>query len=746
MTALASRDQLNVEQALKVLQPGGPLSLHLKGFEPREQQQKMMKDVLSAYNRNEIALIEAGTGTGKSLAYLVPAVLWAHQQKERTVISTNTITLQEQLVSKDIPLLLKTLNMDLKAVLVKGMSNYLCLRKLEDVKYEMPHIPAQEAEEIQKIESWKASTSDGTRSDLPFVPSYPAWEKVCAESDTCSRSKCPHFKDCYFFKARQEAAEAQLLVVNHHLLFADLASRAENGNYKEDAVLPLYNRVIIDEAHNIEEIATEYFASRVSQLQILRVLGKLAAEKSANEHGMLTQLKTRISDVFKKQTPTDVSSLLSRLTNDLPGNRRDLQTHTIDTFETFAEFVRGLQRGDAMEGESRPGESKMRLLPYHQTHPAWQGEIIPHARRLLEALGRYVQGIHSLEKDIKELDHERLNEQTKGVRGDIQAMAKRLEGYGSVLEDFISPQPSTEKVRWIELQQLRSMVNTHLIDADLDISKRLVDYLFSKFSTIILCSATLTTNHEFDFFKKRLGITPDNLGNRRVTQNIYDSPFNFGQQAMLAIPSDMPSPSDPRFNQDAVEKIWQAIQASHGNAFVLFTSYKMMKQCHALLEKRLELNRYHVFKQGDDNRQSLLTKFKNTDRSVLFGTDSFWEGVDVAGEALRCVIIVKLPFKVPTEPIIQARTEAITANGGDPFMEYSLPSAIVKFKQGFGRLIRNKKDRGCIICLDTRLITKQYGKQFLNSLPSCKQVFDTGDNVHQSMKDFYKSTYYLVKS
>lgn len=745
MTSSLAKEKLSSEVALNILRPGGQLSLFLKGFEPREQQQKMTRNVVDAFNNNQIALIEAGTGTGKSLAYLIPAVLWAHFEKERTVISTNTITLQEQLINKDIPLLLNTLKLDLKAVLVKGMSNYVCLRKLDDVKHELPLLSPQELDEVKKIEQWKDSTQDGTRSDLSFVPSYSTWEKVCAESDTCTRNECPFFKDCHFFKARREAAEAQILVVNHHLLFADLASRAENDNYKEDAVLPYYDRIIIDEAHNIEEIATEYFASRVSQLQILRVLGKLAAEKNSKAHGKLPLLKDKIIEIFKNNPPSAVSGLLSRLTNDLPGVRRDLQTHTIEAFEAFAEFVQCLQRGDSGEGESPTGERKLRLLPYHQTHPSWSSEVLVTSKKLIEALRRYVQGLYSLERDIKDLDHDRLNENTKGILSDINALGKRLEGYSVVLENFVAAQPPPSQVRWVELQSMRSLTNTHLIDADLDVSNRLVGYLFSKFSTIILCSATLTTNNQFDFFRKRLGITPVLLGSRQITQNIYDSPFNYRQQALLAVPTDIPSPLDPDFNKDVVEKIWHAIQASHGNAFVLFTSYKMLKNCYEALQKRLEINRYHVLKQGDDNRQSLLNKFKSTDRSVLFGTDSFWEGVDVAGEALRCVIIVKLPFKVPSEPIIQARTEAISARGGDPFMEYSLPSAIVKFKQGFGRLIRNKKDRGCIICLDTRLITKQYGKQFLNSLPECRQVFDTSNNIHQFMKDFYKSTYYLTK-
>jgi ATP-dependent DNA helicase DinG len=299
-------------------------------------------------------------------------------------------------------------------------------------------------------------------------------------------------------------------------------------------------------------------------------------------------------------------------------------------------------------------------------------------------------------------------------------------------------------VRWIEAQMLKSFLNVHIADAELNIAKALADFLFSKFDSVILCSATLTTNKKFDFVKHRLGLKEQYFESLHLTENIYESPFNYKQQALLVIPNDIPNPLDPKFTEAAVEKIWETIQISQGNAFVLFTSYGMLKTCCSRLEKRLNEHRYPVFKQGDNNRQTLLKKFKETDRSVLFGTDSFWEGVDVAGDSLRCVIIVKLPFKVPTEPIIQARTEAIIARGGDPFMEYSLPNAIVKFKQGFGRLIRNKKDRGCIVCLDTRLITKKYGQQFLNSLPNCQQIIAPSEQIRSHMKEFYRKTYHLV--
>lgn len=739
---------LDSEKVIEILKPGGILSQFLKGFEPREAQQQMMRNIIDAYHHEAISLIEAGTGTGKSIAYLIPAMLWALETKERTLISTNTITLQEQLIHKDIPMLTKALNIELKAVLVKGMNNYACLRKLDDAKHELRLMPVEESEELEKIDAWKESTSDGSRSDLPFVPSSATWERVGAESDTCNHQDCPFFQQCFFFKARRKANDAQILVANHHMLFADLACRAENDNYKNPSVLPVYSRIIIDEAHNIEDIATDYFASRVTRLEIMRILGRLASEKQGRSQGKLTVLKQKLQELYGKQMTKEGSNIFSRLNIELPGLRTDLILQAGIAFQSYAEFADKLhpsKRGKLSDETVQNGESKLRLLNEHKTHPEWSKEVVPHAKSFIGAVERYVQSLNGLEAELKSINNnDRFNEQTKGIRFDITALSARLLDACDTMSNFINDKEQLSSVRWIESQVLRALTNIHLVNADLDIAGRLGDFLFSKFPTTILCSATLTTNKQFDFIRNRLGITDGRFSNKRITEHRYDSPFNYQKQALFAIPTDIPNPTDPTFTQVAAERIWQAVQASRGNAFVLFTSYTMLKACHQILEKRMQENRFTVFKQGDGNRNTLLNKFKETDRSVLFGTDSFWEGVDVAGDALRCVIIVKLPFKVPSEPIIQARAEVISQKGGDPFMEYSLPNAIVKFKQGFGRLIRNKCDRGCIVCLDNRLINKGYGQMFINSLPSCQLVIADSGVLQQQMTEFYKKTYHFV--
>jgi ATP-dependent DNA helicase DinG len=745
---MSDSPHLPLDAVLKLIQANGPLTLAFKGFEPRPQQQQMMANVVEAYNRSQIALIEAGTGTGKSLAYLIPALMWAAHHSERTVISTNTITLQEQLVQKDIPNLLKALNLNLKAVLVKGMNNYICLRKLEDAQSELKLFPSDDHEEIDKIDAWRHSCEEGSRAELPFVPTSTTWDRVGAESEACLHHECPHYQSCYFYKARRQAQDAQILVVNHHLLFSDLVKRAEHNNYSETSILPAYRRIILDEAHHIEDIATEYFATRLHRIELLRTLSRLSLDKHGPSQGKLSLLKDKLHLIYKKAPPRDVGQIIARLTIDLPAFKLQLIeqiNHTFDSFAHFMDHIKNPNGHAAGEEAASPFEKKLRLLTEHQAHPRWKEEIIPQVVKLIDQLKQYRQTINSLEGDLKLVENERMHEQTKNLRLDIQALAFRLETAIMVLNHFLSQfQPAT-KVRWIEAHQLRTLMNVHLVDADLDISQSLVDYLFSKFPTIILCSATLTTNQQFTFIRQRLGLTPQLLNKRSITEHIYDSPFNYHKQALLVVPTDMPPPTHPDFNQTAFENVWQAIQASRGQAFVLFTSYSMLKNCYETLAKRLADHRYPVLKQGDDNRQALLNKFKTTERAVLFGTDSFWEGVDVVGDALRCVIIVKLPFKVPSEPIIQARTEAILEKGGNPFLEFTVPHAIVKFKQGFGRLIRNKWDRGCIVCLDTRLVTKGYGKLFLNSLPSCEKVFMNGSHLWKRMEEFYRQTYHLVK-
>lgn len=687
----------------------------------------MLRDVLNSYNKNQIALIEAGTGCGKSMAYLIPALLFAAQHQERTVISTNTINLQEQLLEKDIPILSRALNVDLKTVLVKGMSNYICLRKLEDAMEERLLYPENERKDLEMLANQIDKLKEGSRHELKVLPQPATWEKVGAENDTCTGNECPHFQKCFFFQARKEVQDAQILIVNHHLLFADLSIRASLPDNQGTSLLPAYSRLIIDEAHHIEDIATDYFAKKVNRLQMLKTVSRLLADKGASK---LPTLKDKIGKHYLHGYPSDVQSIINRLSIDLPGVRKELLLQMNESFIHLTDFLKSHERLD--------DETKFRFRERHAEAPNWKDNVNPSMKKLIEGMIKLDQSLKALEGDIEQLKNDKLNDITKSVRFEIRALAMRLSGYALTLEGMIQPEIPKNQVRWIEHSAWGALTNTGIVDASLDLSNLFVQHLFSKFKTVVLSSATLTTNNKFDYFRERFGLNAEEIKSR-VKQSLYLSPFNYQEQALLAIPNDLPPPASPDFIKAVAKCVLEILVTTRGGAFILFTSYSMLIKCYDLLKDDLIKLKLTLLKQGEMSRKELIANFTANRYGVLFGTDSFWEGVDVAGDKLRAVIIVKLPFKVPSEPIIQARMEKLEAEGKDPFMDYSIPQAIVKFKQGFGRLIRGRKDRGAIIVLDSRLTNKNYGKLFISSLPKCQEIIAPEKEVQLALKKFYKN-------
>jgi ATP-dependent DNA helicase DinG len=728
VTLISSRDAfLDKEKVLSILRPGGLLSFAIPNYEARQAQLDMTLDVIDSFNQKKIALIEAGTGTGKSVAYLLPALLFANEHQERTCISTHTINLQEQLLFKDIPFLLKTLGLDLKAVLVKGMNNYLCLKRLQELNEEKNSLNSDELTELALVNTWSEQTDDGSKASLPFIVSNQLWSETNAEVDTCTRNECPHFKECFFFKARKNAEDANLLIVNHHLLAADLISKQENPS---GGILPSYKRVVVDEAHHLEDVALEHFANKISRWDLQRNLSRLISEKKGQGRiGKLNFLQKKIDEHFGVKDQV-ISNLVNKIEIDVGGLKQQVTHLSQEAFQSLIFFFRHISKQNEME----EGERKWRLKKEHLQEPLFYHEVIPAFSRLIEGIKSFIASIEGVEEEVGLLDNEKLNEKTKSLRQDISNFTARLKSTLEVLHNFTQKEFSIDQVRWMELRPLKGFLNAYLIHANLSVASYLQNYLFNTMDSIILASATLTTRKTFDFQKKRLGL---NLYQNRLIEKIYDSPFNFEKQALLLVPTDMPEPSDESFLNQAIKQVLIAIESSKGGSFVLFTSFSMMKAFQERLERVLIEKKFNLFVQGQDQRKNLLEKFKQAKKGVLFGTDSFWEGVDVVGDALRCVIILKLPFKVPSEPIIEALTEYIEESGGSAFFDYTIPCAIVKFKQGFGRLIRNKNDRGCILCLDRRLLNKGYGKFFLSSLPKCNTLFDTRPVIEKNMNEFY---------
>ncbi len=693
----------------------GLLSRSLEGFEERHEQRAMTRQILEAYHEDRIALIEAGTGTGKSFAYLIPALFWAAKHQEKTVISTHTIALQEQLLKNDIPFLASTLDIDVKVSLVKGMGNYVCLRKLKELQTEPLLVQLDEAREVQAIDSWSDRTQDGSRSDLPFPVSPQTWEKVAAEGDNCTHVQCPHFKQCFFFKARKEAIDSQILIVNHHLLFSDVQARKD----KKDSILPAFERLVLDEAHHVEQVALESFAGRIDRLNLIRTLGKLCSDT----HPEKSRLFLLRRDLL---TLAHISpQLIRKIEIDLPAEKRRCGDALENAFAAVLEFL------DAISKQQPGKEVKWRLTPALLTHPLWKERVIPTLKTLADLLKDFSISLFPLQPELEALKTTPIADKLSNHAVELQALTNRIEEASQFLHRFLEGEELEKRVRWIEA----SRTNIAIYDAALDVSQFCKEALFSPLRTSVLCSATLATAREFSFAKERLG-----LGTFKTTENVYDSPFDYAQRSLFLVPLDLPAPQDVAFLPAAVDLIERAITASEGSAFLLFTSYDMLHKCYEKLRTQKIAEKYSFLKQGDFPRHMLLEQFKREKGSVLFATDSFWEGVDVPGEALRLVVIAKLPFSVPTEPLYQAYTDALEKEGKDAFMDYSVPQAVIKFKQGFGRLLRKSTDRGCILCLDNRIVKKNYGKIFLGSLPPAATCFAPTEKVLAEMRAFYIRT------
>lgn len=741
LTLCKTRPFFDVEKVASLLSNDGPLSKRLPRFESREEQKRMLELLTQAFNEEGIALIEAGTGTGKSLAYLIPSLLAAALWNEKVVISTHTISLQEQLLNKDLPLLAEATGIEIKAVLVKGMKNYICLRKWDEIAFERELLSSEEANELLEIENFTFRTGLGSKSDLPFKPRSSVLDLIQAEYDTCNASDCPHFQNCYYMQARKSAQDAQILIVNHHLLLSDLAKRIETDNFQGTCLLPSYSRLIVDEAHHLEEIATEFFAKRFSRLELLKTLSKISHEKGVKSVGKIPEIKDRMQKFLLQESNKESFSLMNTLNIDLPALKREAHRLIQEAFHLFEEFLKSSLAAlpkEALEG------SALRLKSIHYESQAWGG-ISQSISELSNLLKRYSQELLRVENLAKEVVNDQVFEGMKGCFYDLKALSDRLMLFAIRADELVSPLTDRERIRWIESYQTKIGMNTEVVDASLDLSSMLYKTLFAPLSTVALLSATLSTEGSFSYLRGRLGLTDDALDGRPLLEGIFPSPFDFGKQSLLIIPKNIPSPLEKGFLQEAESVIFDAVMASRGNAFLLFTSYSMLKGCFERLEHRLKEARFFPIKQGDESRSALIKRFKETDRSILFGTDSFWEGVDVVGEALRLVVIAKLPFRVPSEPMVEARRELLIEKGGDPFYEFLLPEALIKLKQGFGRLIRNRNDRGCIVCLDKRIVTKSYGKYFLKSLPPCPQIILEKEAIRKEMEAFYQRTYYLAK-
>ena len=726
-TVLSGPQNIDVHHLRHFLDAGGPLAQKLSNFERRESQLIMLEKVAEAFNDNRIALIEAGTGTGKTMAYLLPAIEWGLANGKRVAVSTNTINLQQQLTEKDIPLLKDIFPKPFRAELVKGRTNYVCLRKLNLAVNQPSLLELDDLQnELSQIYEWAQKTSDGSKSDLGIQPSERVWEAIQSESDTTLKSKCPYYDRCFFYNARRRAATADILIVNHHLLFADLAMRSQaEQSASEVAVLPRYERIIFDEAHNLEDVASKYFGSSISYLGILRILNRLYRRKDGREVGLLMFVKNQVesADFF---FPGD----LAREMLELIEEKMIPMTESLKA--TFTEFADSLLSWLKANASSNYEEIKLRITPKIRTLAEWK-DLMSSTPSLIKQMHQLADYIYKVVEGLSKASGA-FSSESLSMAVDLRAQAERLVAATNSV-DMVLLRTDEETIRWIEARQGRTGPIIRFCTAPMDITPIMRHSLYETFPAIVMTSATLSVAKSFDFFSKRIGLSQE----KRKLEAILPSPFDYANQVIIGIPSDMAEPNTPAYESKLAPILLQAIRASKGSAFVLFTSYALLNKMYDELKMHLEADGLTVLRQGDMSRHVLLNLFRENISSVLFGTDSFWEGVDVQGESLLHVIIPRLPFRVPSEPIIEARVEDIQQRGGNAFLEYTVPQAVIKFKQGFGRLIRTREDFGAITILDRRIISRVYGRIFLESLPDCQVVIGESEEVFHQIETFLRS-------
>jgi ATP-dependent DNA helicase DinG len=711
--------RLDAVDVAALLSPSGPVARALGSFEDRPSQRDMAAYVADLYNDGGIGMLEAGTGVGKSFAYLVPALVWARENGERTVVSTNTINLQEQLVGKDLPILARALGTGDHAptfALLKGWRNYVCLARLEQAREQGDSLFEDERRtELDGLAAWAARTSDGSLADLPDEPSGDVWDAVAAESDLCTRLKCPHFDRCFLFQARRRAAEADVVVVNHHLLASDLAVRMASDNWQEAAVLPPYRRLILDEAHHLEDVAAMHLGAQVSMLGVQRLLSRL--EK--NGRGLLPTLRSVLFGRDDLLSATSRELAQQGLIDALGAARRAAD-------DVFARLARRL------DGEPGPAPV-LRLRDEFLTDAVWDGGLGVALDNLLLAFSRLSEGAAMI-ADRLALDDP--SERRAQLVGELHGVVRRLDAAAAGLTATLRPPAAgPAAVRWLE-RRGRKTPNLSLAAVPLDLAPILKESLFDRIETVVLTSATLAAGGDFGYLEERLGLDLPPV--RIKVREIHASPFDYASQCLFGIPTDIPEPRDDESGHGAAvaRVLVELAHASDGGMFVLFTSHAALRRAADAVRDSIG-GRWPLFVQGEGQRDHLLRRFREAGSGILLGTDSFWEGVDVPGRALRVLILAKLPFKVPSEPLTAARLERLEARGLNGFAHYLVPNAALKLKQGFGRLIRSRGDVGAVVLLDRRVVTKRYGAMILEGLPPATRLVGHWADVRGACEEFF---------
>ena len=678
----------------------GILAKEIKGFEYRQEQEEMAQYIQDAINEDRKIIVEAGTGTGKTLAYLIPSIKWAVTNKKKVIIATNTINLQEQLLLKDIPLAKSIIKDEFSYVLVKGRNNYVCKRLFNELvlgkSIDIETFSMEAREQIEYILKWGNKTKTGDKAELTFEVYPDVWELVQSTTELCLGKKCPYRKECFYMKTRMEKMEADILISNHHVFFADLNVRAETDFDSEYLILPRYDMVIFDEAHNVESVARSYFSVEVSKISFTRLLNRIYQKKNKKKKEKSALI--RVEDTVDEKNLEDSEQYIYLL-NTLKEEISILQNIGDEYFDEIRKIYETNTEAPIKKSLNNFEMTKSRFLEnLREKKDIFQSKLADFLNLMMS-----FNNVIDEEKDK--------NPEVINFNNHLKMFKAYIDSF-----KFINSFEDDNYIYWLDINSKRT--NVILTATPLNIAQKLSTVLFDNLDRLVFASATIVVNGNFDYFKKSLGLDEEDC-----IEAIIKSPFDYDEQMSVYIPSDIQdSENINAFVSDASKFILNILLKTDGKAFILFTSYTMLNQIYYSISKKLKDKGFEVFLHGDKPRSQIIKEFKEAENPILFGTTSFWEGVDVQGENLSNVIITKLPFLVPTDPVVSAISKKIEEDGGNSFMDFQLPEAIIKFKQGVGRLIRKKTDSGNIFILDNRILKKRYGSLFINALPSQKNI------------------------
>lgn len=657
-------------------------------YEDRPEQLEMAEAVARALAEQELLVVEAGTGTGKSLAYLIPTLLWSFEHGQPVVISTRTLNLQQQLLEKDIPLLRQLMEQPFRATAARGWSNYVCLRRLDQVQSSQ-QLTAELSHEAQELAEVLGLGGPGIRQKLPVSDGL--WSLVQADSHACNRQLCPHYQECYLFRERREMERSELIIANHSLVMADVALRANGAQ----GILPKPACWVLDEGHHLEEVANDHLGRSLSLADLQRLRQNVFDPKGkVNDAGWLPLLRDRLSKADEKAQLLDC--LDRGLLVSLPG-----------FYQVGEEFFYALTQSILATGSSEVGARVTLNSDFFHTS---EGE---ECRRLSEQFAAHMEHVESAARDLHRLLTDLELEVTQGGLAELQSLTERVKTMRNNLEFCIFPD-SGDWVYWA----VATANNATLGATPLDVGERLAAEFFGPARSMVVTSATLAVGKDLSFYEKRVGL---DLHENRVARALLDSPFDYRQNAYLGVATDLQDPNRSEFWERACEPLLWLLQQLGGRTFLLTTSYASLRLARERLAEPLSQLGIRLLCQGQAPPGLLLEEFRRDSRALLIGADSFWEGVDVVGDDLSCVLITRLPFRVPNDPLVQAHCRRLEEDGLSSFTHYQLPQAILRFRQGFGRLIRSQKDRGMVLVLDSRLYHKSYGPEFLGALPACNR-------------------------